>query len=896
MLTPVVSKPMIESFALMSMADLQNRDSAATLVLTVNNRQARRIVAQLSAGLTQARQVMALPDILPLSAWLRRAGDSLSFRSEEALASHTIDAFGARVLWQRVIAEVESDRALLDVAQAARLAMEADHLMSEWRLVVRPEHETSDYQRFCVWRDLYRAKLLAMDAEDSGLSTERVIDAIKDADAEFPFDTVVLAGFNELSPRFSSVLDVMRRRGVEVLVLQSEKFPACRVQRLAAPDPDSEWRLAAQWAAARLRENPQGHYAIIAARLETDAALAHRALREALRADDVVMPFNVAVARPLAEWPLVRAAIAWLNVLQEFSLNKVCRPAVAGEALLAGACAGHSSESSGRATIDALWRRRAEISVPVEEFYDWLVRMAPELAPAWKASLADCEHHQEPVTIDVWAGVFRRALRSLGFPGQTTLDSHAYQVLDAFDQALDLLGRQTTAIGRVGFRSAIHLLTQLARETPFQPQRDPTARLDVLGILESEGGRWDGVWVLGLTDEILPAVPKPNPFIPLITLRQANAPRATPERELQWAQSMYDALLQCAPAAWISHAQYEGERELRPSPYIAALPAITQTPSPSSGQNPCRLESLIDERGPALLAGAATRGGIGVIDTQSRNPLWAFVKYRLGASEMMDYADVADQNARGLFLHRAIELVWLMARDQVSLQRMHDEGRLDALVEQSVRQAAQEYLKDYGRVLTRLETARGVILLDDWLMRELGRKPFIVQDLEKTYLWSYGPLELTVRLDRIDEFADGRLAVIDYKTGSGKIDAKSDWMRQRPVNLQLPFYSAVLALEDASVAALVLARLHAKKIEFQGLADRDYGFDGLALLAGWPDFAGLTWAELMLQWRRTIEQLAQEYSSGVATNRSLHPADLDYCDVLPFLRLNEEDPRVDQAA
>jgi probable DNA repair protein len=896
MLAHVVLKPMIESFAPVSMADLQNRDSASTLVLTVNNRQARRIIAQLSAGLTQARRVMALPDILPLSAWLRRAGNSLSLRSEAELASHTIDAFGARILWQRVIAEIEADRALLDVAQAARLAMEADRLMSEWRLAVRPEHETSDYQRFCIWRDQYRAKLLAMDAEDGSLGAERVIDAIRNSDADFSFDTVVLAGFNELSPRFSNVLDVMRQRGVQVLVLQPEQFPACRVQRIAAPDPDSEWRLAAQWAAARLRESPEGHYAIVAARLEADAALAHRALREALRTDDFVMPYNVAVARPLAEWPLVRAAIAWLNVLHAFSQDKSCRPAMAGEALLAGACAGHSRESSGRAAIDAMWRKRAEISVSAEAFSDRLSHMAPELARAWKLSLADCEHQQDTAAMDVWAGVFRRVLQSLGFPGQSALDSHAYQVLDAFDQTLDILGRQTTAIGRVGFGPAILLLTQLARETPFQPARDPAARLDVLGILESEGGRWDGVWVLGLTDEILPAVPKPNPFIPLITLRQANAPRATPERELQWAQSMYDALLRCAPVAWVSHAQYEGERELRPSPYIAALPAIMQAQAPSSGQGPCQLETLIDEQGPPLLAGVATHGGIGVIDTQSRNPLWAFVKYRLGASEMMDYADVADQNARGLFLHRAIELVWLMARDQVTLQRIHDQGGLGALVEQSVGQAAQEYLKDYGKVLTRLETTRGIILLNDWLMRELGRKPFIVQDLEKTYLWSYGSLELTVRLDRVDEFADGRLAVIDYKTGSGKIDAKSDWMRQRPVNLQLPFYSAVLASGDASVAALVLARLHAKKIEFQGLADQDYGFDGLAMLAGWPDFANLTWAELMLQWRRTIEQLAQEYSSGVATNRTLHPADLDYCDVLPFLRLNEEDPRVDQAA
>src|SRR3546814_21080220 len=91
----------------------------------------------------------------------------------------------------------------------------------------------------------------------------------------------------------------------------------------------------------------------------------------------------------------------------------------------------------------------------------------------------------------------------------------------------------------MGFSGAVGLLRRLAQQTPFQPQRDPDARLDVLGFLESEGGRWDGAWVLGLTDEVLPATPKPNPFIPMAALRQANAPRATPERELHWAITLY---------------------------------------------------------------------------------------------------------------------------------------------------------------------------------------------------------------------------------------------------------------------------------------------------------------------------------------------------------------------
>ena len=144
-----------------SLDELAGLPSMATLVLTVNNRHARRIVAELSSRLDAGQQVMALPDIVPLSAWLQQASDQLSFVAGSSLAAHTVDAFGARCLWQQVVAEAESDHVLLDTGQAARLAQEADRLVSEWRLQVPPELETDDYRRFKVWRAAYRQRLLA---------------------------------------------------------------------------------------------------------------------------------------------------------------------------------------------------------------------------------------------------------------------------------------------------------------------------------------------------------------------------------------------------------------------------------------------------------------------------------------------------------------------------------------------------------------------------------------------------------------------------------------------------------------------------------------------------------------------------------------------------------------
>src|SRR3546814_4493886 len=169
-----------------------------------------------------------------------------------------------------------------------------------------------------------------------------------------------------------------------------------------------------------------------------------------------------------------------------------------------------------------------------------------------------------------------------------------------------------------------------------------------------------------------------NPVIPLSVLRKAEAPRATPERELEWAGTMYASLVASAPEVWLSHPRQEGGRELRPSPFLESLPGVESAPVARAPGDDL-LEHFPDDQGPALEPGQKTRGGIGVIDTQARNPLWAFVKYRLGARALTDYAGIYDQNSRGLFLHRAVELVWRMLKDQDALKDARVGGRLGGI-------------------------------------------------------------------------------------------------------------------------------------------------------------------------------------------------------------------------
>lgn len=863
-----------------------------TLVLTVNNRLARRLTLDLAARLQAKRQVSELPRIMPLSAWLADAAQSLTFVSQDA-PKFRLNTFASQRLWVDVIEAEEADRALMDVNQAARLATDADVLMDEWQLVVPGAVATDEFNSFQRWRKRYRARLTQLDAQDANRGYADVLAALATQQLTPP-ENIVLAGFSDVSPRFERLRASIQSGNSRVFHFADELATPSEPVRFAAADPTDEWLVAARWARARLSQQPQGRFAIVSSQLEAEAPFARRVLHDALGGH---FAFNVAVGRALQAWPAVQGALAWLQALDALADGASCAPEQAGAALLSAHHVGSSSVGA-LAQADARWRRNGLLVVTESAFADTL-SLDPVLAQGWSDAVRIWrEPHPLGESADVWATVMRRALSALGFPGKGN-DSVTFQVVGAFSDLLDTYASLTPVARGLSGRAALALLSQLAQHTPFQPQRDPSARLDVLGMLEAEGGQWDGVWLLGLTDDVLPASPRPNPLIPLVVLRQAGAPRATPDRERTWAQAMFLSLRGVAPEVVVSHAHLDGERELRASPLIASFAPVSASdlgitdaggPSADGVVRRVALQTLRDEQGPPLAENAVTTGGLDVLDTQARNPMWAFVRHRLGGRALLPYAEPASVNVRGQFLHAALEVAWRTLTGQDALHALVARGALEEFVGQCAAQAADQWLQGYSPVLRDLELARAQQVLRRWFDVEAQRLPFEVGEVESKIAWRHGPLSLTVRLDRLDVLEQGRV-IVDYKTGSAGASFESDWARVRPINLQLPFYAAVIDKgdNDLPVGGLVLAQIHARRIVAAGLSDIDTGFVEVKSVRDSKYFEGVAWGDLLGRWRMAIETLADEYAAGHAANIVFRPADLKYCDALPFLRLHLDD-------
>ncbi|SPU54126.1 probable DNA repair protein [Bordetella trematum] len=337
---------------------------AGTLILTVNNRLARRLTLDLAARLRAQRQVSELPRIVPLSAWLAAAADELAFEVDADLPAFRLGGFAAQLVWREAIAREEADRALLDIDQAARLAMDADMLCDEWRLDIPEAAQTDEYRGFARWRARYRAMLAELDADDANQGYLRVLRALRGGELAAP-ERIVLAGFGEVSPRFARLLAAFEDGGAQLRVWRETRAEPAEPVRVLSADHAQEWRAAAAWAAQRLRANPAGRYAIVSAQLENEAPFARRVLSQALQGGKgrPICPLTWRSADPCwsgrrcaprwpgcRRWPTWRAAVRWRRPHSARHCWPGIARAIAASAMPLSMCAGVVRERSASAS------------------------------------------------------------------------------------------------------------------------------------------------------------------------------------------------------------------------------------------------------------------------------------------------------------------------------------------------------------------------------------------------------------------------------------------------------------------------------------------------------------------------------------------------------------------
>jgi exodeoxyribonuclease-5 len=837
------------------------------------------------------------------AAVLRRAllaGELPAERAPQLLLS----AAQERVLWEEIIAAAEEEGGdFYDRAGLAAAAVEANALVETWRLPLPEAASASSVEsaRFLAWRHIFRGRC----AERRWLEPVRAlawqIDSIARGVGRVPA-VVFFAGFDRLPPLESRLARVLAERGARVVELRLEREHAGAAGVHAAADRRGECRAAAAWAARLLARRPDARLGIVAPDLGVVRAPLADELDAALQLPSIdaeaPRPYDFSLGTPLAREPLVRLALELLAIAVA-GRGRVEQERF-GELLRAPGWSAEA-EADGRHRLEARLREKLAPEIALSRLIRFVRReQQPGLeTPALMRHLEALAAWSAPArqAPSRWGEGFAELLAAAGWPGDRAPSSRERQARHAFAEALDGLGELDAVLGRVGAGEALRQLRRTCGERIFQPAAG-LASITVMGLHEVAAEPFDALWVMGMNEAAWPPPARPNPLLAAELQRRAGTPDASAEVQLELARLVQRRLGREAAEVIFSHAASEDGREQRPSPLLAGLPAIPDEAAPDASATvaaAAELEALDDSRAPALAPGEKVAGGTGLLKAQALCPAWAFYRYRLGARALEQPVEGLDAMARGTLLHAVLERFW-QGRDSRALQAM-DAPALDAAIAAAVAGGIADFDGAREEPLAprflALEAERLQRLAGQWLALEAARaEPFRVVACERELVLELEGIAVRLVIDRIDALDDGRLLILDYKTGA--VSAAS-WGDARIAEPQLPVYAALAGVQEAAADGKVCAAAFAR------VRLDDCGFVGIAAARGLlPDVAGIgddgarklfpqltSWPELLAHWRDSIAAIAHEIAAGDAAVRFADEKDLAWCEVLPLLRVAE---------
>ena len=472
-------------------------------------------------------------------------------------------------------------------------------------------------------------------------------------------------------------------------------------------------------------------------------------------------------------------------------------------------------------------------------------------------------------------------------PRETLARHHFHECLRDLDDAIEV-----AAIGT--WPEAVDALKRLVATRLFAPPGSDQAAIQVLGRAESIGLSFDHLWLAGMHQGGWPAVPEPNPLIPVAIQRAVGAAHASLAQEsaraermtVHWRHAAPDVVASLTPQPEQTRAPLRAKLIADFEPAAAA--ELLDRPELAARGHPWAVSRGVDlAQSPAIVAHVppdadeSQRGGATVLRDQSLCPFRAWSRHRLDLREAAPTDRFPSEGERGRLVHDVLAELCRRTPDGAELAQTPRHA-IEAVVESTL--PKHRWPTPYRD----RERQRVTALVLEWQSAESRRQPFKVAALESAVSISLHGLELSLRIDRLDAVAadetgrqptSGGDLLIDFKTGQV---STNQWLGPRPEDPQLPLYA--VAVGKQAIRGVAFARVRTEACRLVGVADRDAIKGGLASA---ERLADLSFDALMDEWESTMSALAEQFASGHAEVDPLRPTVCRRCHLHALCRVFE---------
>jgi probable DNA repair protein len=788
-------------------------------------------------------------------------------------------------IWRSIVASDPRHTSLQKIDSLAEMAAQAWKLLCAYRGQSRlgalgVSQDTRTFQR---WAQAFIHRC----ESDLYLSPSELDAALASSRRNLPTADLLLTGFDRFTPSQAALIAVLREAGSTIAELQPA--PPAKQQLLAASETtDAELLEAATRIRKFLEASPHARVAVIhpdiaSARGEIDRIFRHVLAPELESITNLAAgPYEFSLGQPLAQSPMVAGVLSILRLAtRPLSVSDLSR-------LLLSPWFTPSSELHLRAEFDAQVIRSSTLLHPQLSLNDLLRAASHRHYKERLSNLLRQLHSLQRATERLipesavqkpfadWADSIREVLRAAGWATFVRETSTEFQKRQKWESALDELATLDFEGTRPNFAEALGHLESILDRTLFAPEsRD--APVQIMSPQEAAGSHFDALFFLGCSDLSWPPSTATNPLLGWRLQRELGMPGSDPSLDRALASAITQRLIASTRSIVFSYARQTEDAHQWPSPLLAGMNLQTAELLPS--QSPAAqvvLEELTDSASVPLTS-PKVRGGSSVLKNQAACAFRAFAESRLASAPLRSQTAGLDAGERGSLVHATMAKLWGDLGSQAALRALTLDQRralLDDAITHALHRISETHSSIWDSAYLAIQRTRIHRLIGSWLEKELERSPFKIKSLEQKFDdVSFGPLELDIRVDRIDTLLDqdGNPAgdiLLDYKTGDAK---PAHWQGDRPDDPQLPLYAAIS--DPGTLAAVGFISLRpGKAMGLTGYADDD------GVLLNRAKFDASSLEDQIEIWRDVLTKLAESFATGDATvGPKVCPTTCKYC-------------------
>lgn len=756
----------------------------------------------------------------------------------------------------------------------AKLAMDAWRIVHEWALPMGSftVDANQDVGFFVACANAFKRLLEAKGAITSAQSIATICQ--NTASNHLPHKRLCFYGFDQITPSMQSLINWLSD-SYEILWADQEPSSSQHAMRYFSSEQE-EIGAMLEWVDESLMRDPKQRLVVVVPELSRLRNMIDRQLRQIPSLPQI----NVSGGSSLASYPLIQHALWLIELVYHKRL-----PATAWGALLRSPfLKGSHEEMAERSLLDEKLRACGKTHLSVQQVektsQSWRMPVLTHLLD-WVATQS-LDRSAAPSN---WLQQFNAWLQLAGWPGDRTLNSEEHQLHKAFDGVFKSCADLDALYDKLYFNPMLLRLKTMIQSHLFQAE-STNASANILGALEAAALPCDRLWVMSCYIGQWPAPPHPHPFIPLHLQKQQGTPHSSHEKTLAFSRQLLARMLAHPEEVIFSMpAEVDGMPQV-PSPLVESLATdcFDLTAHPISETTSPPPSGLLDHVVDATITHAAPEKhsySTALFRDQAHCPFAATAKHRFHATELSTPDPLLSHADLGIVVHDALDSFWSTTKDQANLLKM-DASEEDALLQRVIRQAIRRFIPS-DTIQPCLQKALAQFtkqLLKAFLASEKMRPPFTVQSCESDIEGDIQGIHFHGIIDRVDQFPDGRYALIDYKTGSIN---PNEWFNDRLTQPQLPLYAK---FHSASFDAIVFAVIQDNGIHCRGL---------IGLPANWPEVEAISdedpvkaWRLVKDDWDKKLNQLAAEWLGGHAPVQPALHTSCQYCHLSLLCRIRHE--------